>query len=76
MWRRYESSIGVRFSTGGRTFRLLHGGWLLWRAQSEGWTVVSGHLPTGMSMGKVVDRRRSNQLPSLGGDLVKNVGRC
>ncbi len=30
--------------------------WLLWRAQSEGWTVVSGHLPTGMSMGKIVDR--------------------
>ena len=30
--------------------------WLLWRAQSEGWTVVSGHLPTGMSMGKVVDQ--------------------
>ncbi len=30
--------------------------WLLWRAQSEGWTVVSGHLPTGMSMGKIVDQ--------------------
>ena len=29
--------------------------WLLWRAMSEGWTVVSGHLPTGMSMGKVVE---------------------
>ena len=29
--------------------------WLFWRAQSEGWTVVSGHLPTGMSMGKVVE---------------------
>ena len=29
--------------------------WLLWRAQSEGWTVVSGHLPTGMSIGKVVE---------------------
>ncbi len=28
--------------------------WLLWRALSENWTVVSGHLPTGMSMGKVV----------------------
>ena len=30
--------------------------WLLWRALSENWTVVSGHLPTGMSMGKVVDQ--------------------
>ena len=29
--------------------------WLLWRAMSEDWTVVSGHLPTGMSMGKVVE---------------------
>lgn len=29
--------------------------WLLWRAISEGWTVVSGHLPTGISMGKVVE---------------------
>ena len=29
--------------------------WLLWRALSENWTVVSGHLPTGMSMGKVVE---------------------
>ena len=29
--------------------------WLLWRAMSEGWTVVSGHLPTGMSIGKVVE---------------------
>ena len=28
--------------------------WLLWRAQAENWTVVSGHLPTGMSMGKIV----------------------
>ena len=30
--------------------------WLLWRALSENWTVVSGHLPTGMSMGKVVQQ--------------------
>ncbi len=29
--------------------------WLLWRALAENWTVVSGHLPTGMSMGKVVE---------------------
>ena len=29
--------------------------WLLWRAISENWTVVSGHLPTGMSIGKVVE---------------------
>ena len=29
--------------------------WLLWRALSEGWIVVSGHLPTGMSIGQVID---------------------
>lgn len=29
--------------------------WLLWRAMSEGWIVVSGHLPTGMSIGQVID---------------------
>ncbi len=30
--------------------------WILWRAMSEGWTIVSGHLPTGMSIGKVVEQ--------------------
>jgi glyoxylase-like metal-dependent hydrolase (beta-lactamase superfamily II) len=30
--------------------------WLMWRAQMESWTVVSGHLPTGSSMGKIVER--------------------
>ncbi len=30
--------------------------WILWRAISENWTVVSGHLPTGMSIGKVVEQ--------------------
>ena len=30
--------------------------WLLWRALAENWTVVSGHLPTGMSIGKVVEQ--------------------
>ncbi len=29
---------------------------VLGRAQKEGWTVVSGHLPVGRSMGKIVDR--------------------
>ena len=29
--------------------------WLLWRAMSENWTVVTGHLSTGMSIGKVVE---------------------
>ncbi len=28
--------------------------WLMWRAQSEGWTVFSGHLPTGSSIGRIV----------------------
>ncbi len=28
--------------------------WLMWRAQSEDWTVFSGHLPTGSSIGKIV----------------------
>ena len=27
--------------------------WLLWRAMVEDWIVVSGHLPTGMSIGKI-----------------------
>lgn len=29
--------------------------WLMWRAQAEEWTVVSGHLPTGKSMGRIVE---------------------
>lgn len=28
--------------------------WLMWRAQSEEWVVFSGHLPTGTSMGLIV----------------------
>lgn len=30
--------------------------WLMWRAQSEGWTIFSGHLPTGSSIGRIVQR--------------------
>ena len=30
--------------------------WLLWRAMAEDWIVVSGHLSTGMSMGKVTEK--------------------
>ncbi len=28
--------------------------WLMWRAQSENWIVFSGHLPTGRSIGRIV----------------------
>ena len=28
--------------------------WLLWRAYAEEWTVFSGHLPIGRSIGRVV----------------------
>ncbi len=30
--------------------------WLLWRAMAEGWTVFSGHLPDGRSIGRVVEK--------------------
>jgi glyoxylase-like metal-dependent hydrolase (beta-lactamase superfamily II) len=30
--------------------------WLMWRAQAEEWTVFSGHLPTGSSIGRIVDK--------------------
>ena len=30
--------------------------WLMWRAQMESWIVFSGHLPTGTSIGRIVDR--------------------
>lgn len=30
--------------------------WLMWRAQSEGWVVFSGHLPTGTSIGRIVQK--------------------
>jgi glyoxylase-like metal-dependent hydrolase (beta-lactamase superfamily II) len=30
--------------------------WLMWRAQMEGWIVFSGHLPTGSSIGRIVER--------------------
>lgn len=29
--------------------------WLMWRAQSEEWIVFSGHLPTGSSIGRIVE---------------------
>ncbi len=29
--------------------------WLLWRAMVEEWIVASGHLPTGMSIGKIAE---------------------
>ena len=28
--------------------------WLMWRAQAENWVVFSGHLPTGRSIGRIV----------------------
>jgi glyoxylase-like metal-dependent hydrolase (beta-lactamase superfamily II) len=30
--------------------------WLMWRAQVEEWIVFSGHLPTGTSIGRIVER--------------------
>ena len=30
--------------------------WLLWRAQTEGWVIFSGHLATGKSIGLIIDK--------------------
>ncbi len=30
--------------------------WLMWRAQAEDWIVFSGHLPTGSSIGRIVNQ--------------------